>query len=146
MIPYVDAGFLLTLLVLTDGSFIAKKALHDAELPLPITALHQLQVANLIQQLKSSPASDRKRMASAAEQAWEWYFSEQIFMPEAPNWDSAFADAVHATLNQKSPAPLLLVLHVAAAKNLGATHFFSFDPRSRALASEAGMRLQPPEI
>lgn len=146
MLPYVDAGFLLTLLVLTDGSGIAKDALTGAELPLPITALHQLQVANLIQQLKTSADPDRRNKARTAKQLWRWCFSEEIFVPESLDWNSAFAAATGSTLGSTQPAPPLLVLHVAAAKQLGATHFFSFDPRSRALATEAGMSLLPAVI
>ena len=147
MIPYLDAGFLLTLLVRTDGSQVARQVLNDLPSPFRLTALHQLQVSNLIQQLKTSGEEDRKYKGRFAEQMWDWYFDEEVFAAETIKWEEAFADAVSWTL--RSPAPVaspLLLLHVAVAKQVEATHYLSFDPRSRQTAGRVGLKVLPEKL
>jgi len=45
-----------------------------------------------------------------------------------------------------STLPVLLLLWPALAASSGATHFLSFDPRTRRLASGAGLELLPESL
>lgn len=65
-------------------------------------------------------------------------------MQASTDWDSAFRAALtwnHQNLD--TPPPFLLLLHPALAEVAGATHFLSFDSRSRALAQSSGLALRP---
>jgi hypothetical protein len=61
----------------------------------------------------------------------------------AVDWESAFRLAITWNGHGITPPPLLLLLHPALAFSEGATHFMSFDPRSREIARAAGLRIQP---
>jgi hypothetical protein len=61
MTPYLDAGFLLTLLVPTDGSTIADRLLRTTTSLFPLNFLHQLQAENLLGGLQKSIEPRRQR-------------------------------------------------------------------------------------
>jgi hypothetical protein len=147
MIPYLDAGFLLTLLINTEGSATAKAVLANCPPPFAIGLLHQLQAENLFVQLDKSGHADRQRAGKTALRLWGWYFAEGFFESAEPDWDTSFRLAI--TWNAASPAappPPLLLLHPALAVVSESTHFLSFDPRSRAIARQAGLEILPERL
>lgn len=147
MIPYLDAGFLLTLLINTDRSPIAKTVLGECDPPYAISPLHQLQAENLFVQLERSGEMGRQRAAETGLRLWAWYFSEGLFELAEMDWTAALRLAI--TWNSGSriaPPPPLLLLHPALAVISEATHFLSFDPRSRGIALQAGMKLLPETV
>jgi hypothetical protein len=147
MIPYLDAGFLLTLLIHTEGSATAKAVLAKCSPPYSISFLHQLQAENLFVQLGKSGHADRQSAGKTALRLWGWFFAEGFFESAEPDWDTAFRLAItwNAALPAAPPPPLLL-LHPALAMVSGSTHFLSFDPRSRAIAQRAGLDLLPERL
>lgn len=147
MIPYLDAGFLLTLLIHTGESARAKSVLAKCPPPYSISFLHQLQAENLFAQLGRSSHTDRQRAGKTALRLWGWYFAEGFFESSEPDWDTSFRLAI--TWNAAShaaPPPPLLLLHPALATVSESTHFLSFDPRSRAIAQRAGLELLPERL
>ncbi len=147
MIPYLDAGFLLTLLIHTDGSAIARTVLESCSPPFAISLLHQLQAENLFRQLGQSGEAGRQRAAETGQRLWAWYFAEGLFEPVEMDWVASFRLAItwNAAMPTVPPPPLLL-LHPALATVSEATHFLSFDPRSRAVALRAGLKLLPEKL
>ena len=147
MIPYPDAGFLLTLLIETGGSSTAQKVLRDCDPPFRINSLHQLQVENLLLQLEKAPQEQRRRAGTTGARLWGWYFAEGLFQLSDVDWTNGFRLAITWNSESKAiPAAPLLLLHPALAVISDSTHFLSFDPRSRHVASQAGLQLLPERL
>jgi hypothetical protein len=147
MTPYLDAGFLLTLLVPADGSALAHRVLRRGSAPFALNFLHQLQAENLLVGLEKSDDPARQTAGLQGKQLWQHYLAEGVFQLTPTDWDSAFRVAI--TWNNQHPRtpPLpLLLLHPALAAVARATEFLSFDPRSRAVAKAAGLRLHPERL
>jgi hypothetical protein len=144
MRPYLDAGFLLTLLINTEGSATAKAVLENCRPPYSISLLHQLQAENLLAQLVKSEHAARQRAGKTGLRLWAWYFAEGLLELGDADWAAAFRLAITWNAEAQAPPPLpLLLLHPAAAVISEATHFLSFDPRSRVVGQRAGLTLLP---
>jgi hypothetical protein len=147
MQPYLDVGFLLTVLVRTDGAPAANRILRRLGAPFVVNFLHQLQVENLLVSCQKSAAPERQALGNEGFRTWRNYLSEGVFQLTPADWDSAFRLAL--TWNSQAVAephlPLLL-LHPALAAVGGASHFLSFDPRSRAVARAAGLKVLPERL
>ena len=147
MIPYPDAGFLLTLLIETGGTSTAREVLPIAEPPFKLNALHQLQVENFLLQLEKASQAPRRRAGATGARLWRWYFAEELFELSEVNWAAAFELAITwSTRSRSAPPPPLLILHPAIAAAAGSTHFLSFDPRSRVVASHLELKLLPEKL
>ena|SRR5438876_50184 len=142
--PYLDLGFLLTLLVKNRSTVLAWELAHRFDAPLRITALHQLHVENaLTRQLYESKLRLQK-VAREGLTEWRNKLAEAVFVLHLAEWELAFRQAViwNSQLPGRPPhTPFLL--HAALAATGGATHFLSFDPRPRTLAQSAGLKLLP---
>lgn len=147
MKAYLDAGFLLTTILETDGSIAANQILQGGRAPFELTLLHQLQVEHLITRLLTSKEPARQNAGGKANQTWQRYTAEGVFQFIEPDWQDAMRLSVAWTrrYTDEPPAPLL-VLHPCLAFLNGATHFASFDPRSRLLARTAGLKLLPSRL
>jgi len=139
MKAYIDAGVLLSVLVHTDYSAEANGILRHLTGPVSLNYLHQLQAENFLHH-KAKRLQDARRGL----QTWRQYLWERIFEIGSTDWDGGFRLAVEWNRNEIfAPAPLL-VLHPALAVMSQATHFASFDPRSRKVAKSAGLKVLPP--
>jgi len=147
MTPYLDAGFLLTLLVKSRCNASAHQVLHHLTAPFALNFLHQLQAENLFKTMESSPEPERQTAGVDGRHLWQNYLAEGIFHLASTDWDTAFGFAIawNTHVAGKPPPPLLL-LHPALAAVAGATDFLSFDPRSRAAAKSIGLRLLPERL
>jgi len=147
MTAYLDAGLLLTILLETDGSAEANQILQSAEAPFELTLLHQLQAEHLITRLLASREMPRQNAGAKASRLWQRYTAEGIFQIIEPDWQDALRLSISWTrrFTDEPPAPLL-VLHPCLALLSGATHFASFDSRSRFLAKKAGLKLLPTKL
>ena len=147
MTPYLDSGFLLTLLVKTRGSRVANQLLRRIPGPVPLNFLHQLQAENLLVALQRSAEPARQYAGAEGQRFWKNYLAEGVFQLAPDDWDTAFRLA--STWNSQcpdAPPPPLLLLHPALALAAGATHFLGFDPRSRDVARAHGFNLLPERI
>jgi hypothetical protein len=142
MTPYLDAGFLITVLVETTGSPVSQKLLRERA-PFRLNSLHQLQAENLLRNLKDSVVLARQAVGFDGERLWRNYLAEGVFQILSPEWEPALRVAVALNSRFRSPPPPLLLLHPAVALVERATDFFSFDPRSRSIARAVGLRMQP---
>jgi hypothetical protein len=144
---YLDAGLLFTTLLETDGSAAANQILQATEAPFELTLLHQLQAENLITRLLTSKESARQNAGGKASRLWQRYTAEGVFQIIEPDWQDAVRLSIAWTrrYTEEPPAPLL-VLHPCLALLNGATHFASFDSRSRSLAKTAGLKMLPSKL
>jgi hypothetical protein len=144
MRAYLDAGLLFTTLLETDGSAAANHILQAAEAPFELTLLHQLQAEHLITRLLTSKEAPRQSAGGKASRLWQRYTAEGVFQIIEPDWQDAIRLSIAWTRREtEEPPSPLLVLHPCLALVNGATHFASFDPRSRLLAKRAGLKLLP---
>ncbi len=146
MSPYLDAGFLLTIFVKASGTSVAHGLLRQSA-PFSINSLHQLQTENLLVSLRHSFDPNRQTVAVEGQRLWRNYLAEGVLGLVEADWNSALRLALSWNARyREAPPPPLLLLHPALALVAGATDFFSFDPRSRAVAKAAGLRLQPARL
>lgn len=149
MKPFLDSGFLLTLLFETSGSPLAWRLTRPLAGPLHLAALQYLNVENrLLRQIESAEANAReKAVAALALQRFRSYLSEEVFQLMPLDYDVAIHLAGQWQRHLAGGAPpLLLLLWPALAAASGATHFLSFDPRTRRLARDAGLALLPESL
>jgi hypothetical protein len=147
MIPYLDAGFVISLLIQTAETEKANKTLNAFSGPFPLTFLHQLQAENFLLRKIRSKEGPERLAGQGARKLWNYYFAEGVFRLEAVNWVNAFTLAITWTEHFKAaPPPPLLLLHPAMAVDLSVTHFLSFDPRARLVAKAAGLKVLPDTI
>jgi len=147
MIPYLDAGFLITLLIKTPGSRHAREALRRFQAPFLLNFLHQLQTENFLVRGQTEGTGDEQRAALEGNRLWRQYVDEGVFQFRSVDWETSYRMAItwNRAYTRKAPSPLL-ILHPALAAVGGASHFLSFDPRSRQPAKAAGLRLLPEEL
>jgi hypothetical protein len=144
MNPYLDGGFLLSLLAKTPGTTVASGLLREISTPVPINFLHQLQAENLIVRFQKDPSPEVQVGGNTGQRLWRQYLDEGVFTLTAADWDTAFRNAItwNRLVPEAPPTPWLF-LHPALALASGTTHFCSFDPRTRVLARSHGIRLLP---
>jgi hypothetical protein len=144
MTPYLDGGFLLALIAKLPGTPVASEQLREIPAPIPLNFLHQLQVENLLIRFQKDRDAKIRVGGNQGQLLWRRYLDEGVFTINAVDWDTVFRNAItwNRMASEASPGPWLF-LHPAAALASGATHFFSFDPRTRQLARAHGMKLLP---
>ncbi len=79
MTPYLDAGFLLTLLVKSRGNAVAHQLLRRVETPVTLNFLHQLQAENLLACLVTSDGMGRQTVGGEGHRLWQKTPSEPDF-------------------------------------------------------------------
>lgn len=148
MKTFLDTGFLLTLLFRTDGSEAAWKIARGIEGPLSVAALQIFNTENrILRQIEASESTPNQRaMAANALQNFRWYLEQQVFLPISIDYDIAIQLAFQWQKEANKVLPALLFLWPGLAATIGATHFLSFDPRTRQLAKAAGMKLLPEKL
>ena len=141
MRAYLDAGFLIVLLFPTSGSATASELFRGVSGPISLNFLHRLQTENFLF-YKSNDQAARRGL-----RVWRHHLTEGIFEISPVDWEGAFRLAItwNDRAGEKAPPPWL-ILHPALAVIAEATHFFSFDPRSRSFAKAAGLKLLPVKL
>jgi hypothetical protein len=145
--PYLDTGFLITLLVITNGTKKANEVLRELEGPCRVTRLHELQVRTFLAQAGFLRGAENQKGTEEGKRKWQWYLDEGIFEIIDLDWNVAFVSATKFVEEQKEcpPAPLL-ILHPMLAAYSGSSHFLSFDPRSRVIARLLGLKVLPEKV
>jgi len=148
MKPFLDTGFLLTLLFKTAGSAAAWEITRNCD-ALYYTGLQRFTVENrLLRQIESRASAEPDRaLAASALQRFQNYALEEVFIPAPVDYGVAvvLAGQWQQRLMGHTP-PAMLLLWPALAATIGATHFLSFDPRTRQLARAAGLKLLPDRL
>ncbi len=134
----------MTLLVVTSGSRAAWQIAGGFSEPLRLTHLQRFQIENRLQRETSAESSAIRGVATGGLQRLHHYLDELIFQPVHVDYDIAvhLAGSWQRDLGGQTP-PGLLLLWPAVAVADGATHFLSFDARTRKFARAAGLKLLP---
>ena len=148
MKPFLDSGFLLTLLIKTSGSRIAWNIARGLDGPLLLANLQIFNTENRLQREIESETSTPAQRAIAANglQNFRWYIEQQVFSTVRLDYDIAIDLAYQWQRRLKVTVPALLLLWPSLAVTTGATHFLSFDPRTRQLAHTAGLQILPDKL
>ena len=148
MKPFLDSGFLLTLLLKTSGSAKAWEIARKLEGPLSLATFQIFTIENRLQreiEANGSTAAERAVAANAL-QNFRWYMDQQVFRPIRLDYDIAIDLAYRWQQQSRATLPALLLLWPALAATIGASHFLSFDPRTRRPASASGVNLLPEKL
>jgi hypothetical protein len=148
MKPFLDTGFLLTLLLKTSGSAKAWEIARGFEGPVFLASFQIFNIENRLQrqiEADDSTSGDRAGAANAL-QNLRWYLDQQVFRPIRLDYDIAIDLATQWQKQSRTTLPALLLLWPALAATTGATHFLGFDPRTRQLATSAGLKLLPEKL
>jgi hypothetical protein len=144
MKPFLDAGFLGVLLLKAPGRQIAWELVQRFSPPHFLTHLQVL----LIEHMLLHAQGVRERQAALRAHAdWKRYVAEGVFQVELI--DSLAVHTLAVDLNRRSlqhEAKPLHYLLAASAVVTQSTHLLSFDPRSRVLGKQAGLRVLPEEL
>jgi hypothetical protein len=137
---YADTSFLFSLYA-TDANSIKADPWRQANpAPLPFTAFHRLELRNGL-----SLALFQQRLTLPEVQA-AWHEVENdcaagLLVGWGGLWHRILVDAESSALNHTPiiGCRTLDLLHVAAAKLIGATLFCTFDARQSSLAARSGL-------
>ena len=145
MKPFLDSGFLLTLLLNTNGSPKAWEISRKLSGPMTLAALQVLNTENRLQrEIEAEDSTSPQRAAAAAAlQNFRWYLEQHVFLSVRLDYDISIELAYQWQKRSKTTLPALILLWPALAVTSGATHFLSFDARTRHLARASGLRLLP---
>ena len=148
MKPFLDSGFLLTLLLKTSGSRKAWEITRQLDGPLLLASLQIFNTENRLQREVEADDSTPAQRAMAANglQNFRWYLDQQVFRPVRLDYEIAIDLAYQWQRRSKSTLPALLLLWPALAVTTGATIFLSFDPRTRQLAESGGLKVLPTKL
>jgi len=147
MKPYFDFTFLPLLLMRSRQAEWAAALAEDFTVPWTVNYLHLAQIENLFArlQLEGNPAQMRAGGSMAA--LWKARLAEGVFAIDNPPWDDAWRLAIgfHRDLVSPVPQPSHL-LHLAAARVGGASHYLSLHSPARQFAQGLGFKLLPEKL
>lgn len=145
---FLDTGFLLTLLLKRTGSEKAWSIAHSLQAPLLVTALQIYSIENRLQrEIESAESSPAMRAVAAnALQKLRWYLEQQVLESIRLDYNIALDLSLQWQRRADEALPALLLLWPALAVTVDAEEFLSFDPRTRALAASAGLKLLPKKL
>jgi hypothetical protein len=148
MKPFLDSGFLLTLLLKTSGSRKAWEISRKLDGPLLLSTLQVFSTENRLQREIESAESTPAEQAVAANalQNFKWYLEQQVFRSIRFDYDISIDLARQWQKRSKNTLPALTLLWPAFAVTIGATHFLSFDPRTRPIAHSSGLKILPENL
>jgi hypothetical protein len=116
--------------------------------PLSLATFQIFTIENRLQreiEANGSTAAERAVAANAL-QNFRWYMDQQVFRAIRLDYDIAIDLAYRWQQQSRATLPALLLLWPALAATIGASHFLSFDPRTRRLASASGVNLLPEKL
>ncbi|MGP8198258.1 MAG: type II toxin-antitoxin system VapC family toxin [Limisphaerales bacterium] len=144
MVAFADTGFIASLYLEESTSGAADAALGTNREPLPLTPLVLLELRNAFNR-----ALHRQRITTAERDAlWQDVEADIAggFLVPTPVATAELHDKARQLSDRYTPElgiRSLDLLHVAAALNLKAEVFFSFDERQRQAAAREGLKVKP---
>ena len=145
MKTYADTSFLFSLYATDSNSNRADAWRRVNSEPLPCTSFHRLELRNAL-----SLALFQQRLSlSEIQAAWREVENDRVaghLVTRGGLWHRVVAEAELSALNDTPivGTRTLDVLHVTAARLMGATDFCSFDGRQLALATRLGLNAVSP--
>ncbi len=138
---YLDSSFLVSLYVRDTHSLAATSIIALAPGYLIVTLWAQLETENTFELRVYRKEASRTEAAAARQDLQADIRNGVLELRDLPS--SAFNSArqLSAQFSSSSGTRAGDVLHVAAAQDIGATNFFSFDLQQRAMAQAVGLKL-----
>jgi predicted nucleic acid-binding protein len=140
---YLDTSLLVSLYCLDSNSVAAANSLQAAEDQLLVTNLCRLEAVNALQ-LRVFRKEITNRQSEISLSNFSQDLQRGVFqlrmLPE-PAFERA--SQLSRQLTPKFGTRTADILHVAAALELGATGFFSFDLQQRKMAETVGLKTNP---
>lgn len=144
MNTYFDAGVLLKAYVPEPDSNVADALILEAQPPLPLTHLHEIEMRNALRLKRGRREITQAELRGALRNFQADITAGRL---ERPAYDLVVvfhkAEELSARYSAATLARSLDILHVAAALIIHASTFVSFDERQRKVARRAGLKLLP---
>jgi predicted nucleic acid-binding protein len=144
MAAYADSSLLLKLYLREPDSPAALAAVGQINAALWFTPLHRLEITNAI---RRNAASGKVRLPQAvrAMRLLRQDLRQGRYTLAKPSWEAVFRRAHRLSAKHARTVQVrsLDLLHVAAALEVGATDFLSFDDRQRRTAAAEGLNVMP---
>lgn len=141
---YADTSFLFSLHIPDRNSPVAVAALTRLDAPLIFSALQEFELWNAFRLAVFRKKITRTEYTRALHDAL-LDVTAGVLVRTSLSWSELFSEA--ETLSSAHTEALgnrgMDILHVAAARTLGAKTFLSFDARQRELAQRAGLKIRP---
>ena len=141
---YADTSLLVSYYVNDANSARAQALIHAVIDPLIFSGLHRLELRNALQ------LGVFRQLLTPAQSQAAWIDVEKDIradrlFPQPVNWVPVFRTAAQLAMRHSTGLGCrsLDILHVAAARRMAATEFFSFDGRQRSLARLLGLTVRP---
>jgi predicted nucleic acid-binding protein len=140
---YLDSSLIVSLYCLDANSATAATLLATVEDTLLISTLVEIETVNTFA-LREFRKEITRQQAEASLQNFTQAVRDGVFLLRAlPELAFMRARQLSLQLTPRLGVRSEDVLTVAVALELGATSFFSFDPRKRKMAEAAGLKLNP---
>jgi len=138
---YADSSFIVALYLQQESSVAAAAFLKRSRQPLPFTPWHRLEVRNAIRLsvfhklIEASQAFTQLKLVDMDLR------DETLLMHTAVDWVEVLraAEKLGAAHSETIGCRSGDLFHVAAAVELGCSHFVTFDERQRKMAQWAGL-------
>ena len=144
MVAYADTSFILSLYTADANHQAAVDLVTRVHSALPFTSFQRHEVRNAVR-LQVFRKDMTKLQRDAVLQNLDTDVQDGFLVHAGLPWTDAFTEAemLSATYTEKLGIRGMDVLHVALARTMGAEVFLTFDARQKALASTAGMAVEP---
>jgi hypothetical protein len=145
---WLDTGFLLTILTHRRGADKAWALLRDSEIPVGISSLQLFVIKHGLSQNFTDLNAPKELLdvCISATKLLNWLLQQDVLKTVELDYEEMIAVADSWASKLRTPLPSLLLLWPACAAVSAAKIFFSFDPRTRALAKAAGLELLPQKL
>jgi predicted nucleic acid-binding protein len=141
---YADTSLLVSYYISDANSVAAQTSITALASPLFFTGLHRLELSNALELGVFRKVLTRGQAQAALADVKKDLQGRRL-IPQPVNWAPVMRMAVQwagrytATVGTRS----LDLLHVAVARKMNATEFYSFDTRQRVLAQLLGFTVKP---
>jgi hypothetical protein len=145
---FLDTGFLLTILMHRSGAEKAWALLKDCEMPVAISSLQFFFIRHGLTKSLVDPNTTKAvhEISVSAVKLLNWMTQQEVVNPVGIDYQEVVATAESWADKLRTPIPSLLLIWAACAAVSGADTLLSFDPRTRALAKGAGLKVLPENL
>jgi hypothetical protein len=143
--PFLDTGFLLTILTHRAGAETAWALLKECERPVIISSLQLFFIRHGLGKTLLDPKenSELHELSVRAIKLLNWLIQQEIIHSPEIDYQEVVSVAETWANRLRTPLPSLFILWSACAAVSGARIFLSFDPRTRSLTEAAGLKVLP---
>lgn len=148
MQPFLDTGFLLTILTHRSGAETAWTLLKECDRPVVVSSIQLFFIRHGLAKTLLDPreSSEIHDLSVGAIKLLNWLMQQEIIHSPGIDYQEVVTVAQAWADQLRTPIPSLLILWSACAAVSGADVFLSFDPRTRSLAKAAGLKILPERL